>query len=43
MIYSEFKKIVNISKEDISGQILEQNRDSIKEKKKKKAIPAEKM
>jgi len=38
MIYSEFKKIVNISKEDISGQILEQNRDSIKVKKEKKVI-----
>lgn len=38
MTYNEFKKIVNISKEDISGQILEQNRDSIKVKKEKKVI-----
>ncbi|MGE5389979.1 MAG: TetR/AcrR family transcriptional regulator [Deltaproteobacteria bacterium] len=38
MTYSEFKKIVNISKEEISGQILEQNRDSIKIKKEKKVI-----
>ena len=38
MIYNDFKKIVNISKEEISGQILEQNRDSIKIKKEKRAI-----
>lgn len=38
MIYSEFKKMVNISKEEISGQILERNRDSIKVKKEKKVI-----
>lgn len=38
MIYNEFKKIVHISKEEISGQILEQNRDSIKVKKEKKVI-----
>lgn len=38
MIYNEFKKIVNISKEDISEHILEQNRDSIKVKKEKKVI-----
>ncbi len=38
MTYNEFKKIVNISKEDISGQILEQNRESIKVKKEKKVI-----
>lgn len=38
MTYNDFKKIVNISKEEISGQILEQNRDSIKVKKEKKVI-----
>jgi AcrR family transcriptional regulator len=38
MIYSEFKKMVNISKEEISGQILERNRDSIKVKKEEKVI-----
>lgn len=38
MIYSEFKKMVNISQEEISGQILEQNRDSIKVKKEQKVI-----
>ncbi|MGE5371177.1 MAG: TetR/AcrR family transcriptional regulator [Solirubrobacterales bacterium] len=38
MMYNEFKKIVNISKEEISGQILERNRDSIKVKKEKRAI-----
>lgn len=38
MTYNEFKKVVNISKEEISGQILEQNRDSIKIKKEKKVI-----
>lgn len=38
MTYSEFKKIVNISKEEISAQILAQNRDSIKVKKEKKVI-----
>ncbi|HNX29593.1 MAG TPA: TetR/AcrR family transcriptional regulator [Syntrophomonadaceae bacterium] len=38
MIYSEFKKMVNISKEEISGQILEHNRDSIKVKKEQKVI-----
>ena len=38
MIYSEFKKMVHISKEEISGQILERNRDSIKVKKEKKVI-----
>lgn len=38
MTYNQFKKIVNISKEEISGQILERNRDSIKVKKEKKVI-----
>ena len=38
MIYSEFKKMVNISKEEISEQILENHRDSIKVKKEKKVI-----
>jgi len=38
MTYNEFKKIVNISKEEISGQILEQNRESIKVKKEQKVI-----
>lgn len=38
MVYNEFKKIVNISKEEISGQILEQNRASIKVKKENKVI-----
>ncbi len=38
MTYNEFKKLVNLSKEEISGQILERNRDSIKVKKEKKVI-----
>ncbi|MDI9481512.1 MAG: TetR/AcrR family transcriptional regulator [Syntrophomonadaceae bacterium] len=38
MTYNEFKKIVKISKEEISGQILERNRDSIKVKKEEKVI-----
>jgi len=38
MNYSEFKKLVNLSKEEISGQILERNRNSIKVKKEKKVI-----
>jgi AcrR family transcriptional regulator len=38
MTYNEFRKIVIISKEEISGQILEQNRDSIKVKKEEKVI-----
>lgn len=38
MNYKEFKKIVNISKEEISGQILEENRNSIKVKKEAKVI-----
>ena len=36
MNYSEFKKLVNLSKEEISGQILERNRNSIKVKKERK-------
>ncbi len=38
MKYSEFKKLVSLSKEEISGQILERHRDSIKVKKEKKVI-----
>ncbi len=38
MTYNEFRKVVIISKEEISGQILEQNRDSIKVKKEEKVI-----
>ena len=38
MNYQEFKKIVHISKEEISAQILEENRNSIKVKKEKKVI-----
>lgn len=38
MNYNEFKKIVHISKEEISAQILEENRNSIKVKKEKKII-----
>lgn len=38
MKYNEFKKLVNLSKEEISGQILERNRDSIKVKKEQKVI-----
>ena len=38
MIYNEFKKMVTISKEEISEHILENHRDSIKVKKEKKVI-----
>ena len=38
MTYNEFRKMVIISKEEISGQILEQNRESIKVKKEEKVI-----
>ncbi len=38
MNYKEFKKMVNVSKEEISAQILEQNRSSIKVKKEKRVI-----
>lgn len=38
MNYKEFKKMVNVSKEQISAQILEQNRSSIKVKKEKTVI-----
>lgn len=38
MTYKEFRKMVIISKEEISGQILEQNRESIKVKKEEKVI-----
>jgi len=38
MTYNDFKKIVNVSKEEMAARILEQNRDSIKVKKEQKVI-----